>query len=351
MARRSARNAFTLLELVVATAVMSVLLVGLGSAVLLARRAVPDGKTTASAVLSAAGAMDRLASELFYGTSVLAASPTEISFIVSDRDGDESAENVRYFWSGTPGDPLLRQFNTGTEAVVAEGVQEFYLGYQKRSEPLPIAYGEGTEVLLSSYNSSTYLSSKKVDRYTWCGEYFRPSLPAQATGWRLNRLLFRARLAGKTFEEIRVQVRLAVGLKPGPTILDEVSLMESSLSSTYQWKEVVFHDFGELPPGAGVCVVFKGLVDEDACEIRTRPKYAYATNRQFVLSINSGGTWYAPEGQQMLFYAYGTVTTPGAIQYRYLLTGVQATLRTGQSPLSRLQTLVRTVNEPEVSGP
>jgi prepilin-type N-terminal cleavage/methylation domain-containing protein len=345
------RRGFTLLELLVAMTIFSVLLAGLGSAMMLARRAVPDGKKGTSAVVSAAGAMDRLAGDLAYATSIFTASPTELSFMVEDRNGDGSSEMIRYYWSGTPGAPLVRQVNGGAEATLLDGVQEFRLDYLTRSESLPSSYGEGDEILLASYDRSTYLSSLKVDRKDWCGEYFRPSLPSQVTGWRVTRVRFNARIAGMPTEEIKVQLRPAVGVLPADSVLAEVSVLENTLTHNYQWREVAFDSMTNLAPGSGLCLVVKGLVDPDACEVRTRPAFAYAPNCRYVVSGNSGDSWKSPDSQQLLFYVYGKVSTPNPIQCRYLLTGVQTTLRAGSDAASRLQTAIRVVNHPEVSGP
>ena len=345
------RRGFTLLELLVAMTIFSVLLAGMGSALMLTRRAVPDGKKGTSAVVSAAGAMDRLAGDLSYATSIFTASPTELSFMVEDRNGDGSSEMIRYYWSGTLGGPLVRQVNGGAEATLLDGVQEFRLDYLKRSEPLPSSYGEGDEILLASYDRSTYLSSLKVDRKNFCGEYFRPSLPSQVTGWRVTRVRFNARIAGLPTEEIKVQLRPAVGVLPADSVLAEVSVLENTLTSGYQWKEVAFGSMTNLTPGAGLCLVIKGLVDPDACEVRTRPQWAYAPNCRYVYSTDSGDHWRSPDSQQLLFYVYGKVSTPNPIQSRYLLTGVQTTLRSGSDGPSRLQTSIRVVNQPEVSGP
>jgi len=342
---------FTLMELVVAMAILSVLLVGAGSAVMLTRRAMPDGKKGTAAALCAAGAMDRLAGDLFYATSIFTASPGEITFLVEDRNGDGSSETIRYYWSGTPGAPLVRQVNGGTEATLLDGVQEFRLDYLKRSQLLPSSYGEGDEILLASYDTMSYLGSVFVDRKTWCGEYFRPSIPAQATGWRVTRARFRARTAGSATEELKVQLRPAVGVLPADSVLAEVSVMESTLSKNYQWQEVTFGSTTNVAPGAGVCLVLKGLVDADAGEVRTRPTWAYASNCRYVYSTDSGNNWKSPDSQQMLFYIYGKVSTPNPIQYRYVLTGVQGMLRSGSDAASRVQTTIRVVNQPEVSGP
>ena len=51
------------------------------------------------------------------------------------------------------------------------------------------------------------------------------------------------------------------------------------------------------------------------------------------------------------FRVYGKVSTPNAVQYCYLLTGVQATLRSGSDAASRIQTSIQVPNRPEMPGP
>ena len=342
---------FTLLEMLVAMMIVSVLLVGMGSAVLISRQAVPDGKKGASAALGAAEAMDRLAGDLFYASSILSSSATDVSFMVADRNGDGASETIRYYWSGTSGDPLMRQVNGGTAATLLEHVREFQLNYLKRSELLPTAYTEADEMLLAKYTKDTYLSSVYVDKNSWCGEHFRPSLPSGATSWRVTRVKFAACVAGLPYEELHVQVRPAVGVLPSTSVLADVTVQESTLSYSYQWKEVTFSDVSGLTPGTGLCLVFKGLSSSDAAVVRMRPYWAYLSDCNYVASSDGGSTWYAYDGAQMLFYVYGKVSTPNPVQYRYLLTGVQATLRSGSDAASRLQTSIPVVNEPEVSGP
>ena len=176
----------------VAVASLSLLLAGMGSAVMMARKAVPDATKGNSAALSAAGAVDRLAADLSYATSILTSSSNELVFLVADRNGDGSPETIRYYWSGTPGAPLVRQVNGGNQATLLPGVQEFSLNYQKRSQPLPTSYSDGAEVLLASYDAVTF-DSVLVNKDVWCGQYFRPTLAAQVTSWRVTRIQFSAR--------------------------------------------------------------------------------------------------------------------------------------------------------------
>ncbi len=342
---------FTLLEIVVTMAILSILMVGLGSAVFLARRAVPDGKSGVSAALTSGRAAETLAADLFYATSVVTTSPTEIVFMVADRNGDSSPETIRYYWSGTPGDPLWRQYGAALPASVAEDVREFQLAYYHRSAPLSGNYSEGSETLLASYDNTSNTTGVQVDSYNWCGQYFVPALPAGASSWKVTRVRLRLRSSGSATEETRVQLRVPRGVFPSATILQEVSLLESTLPSGYQWKDIFFNNVSGLAPGTGLCLVLKGLSSAASCELR---KNWYATpgpNRYYLASNSGGAFWSASASQSLRFFVYGTVSTSGPVHDQYLLTGVRCTLRSGGDALSRIQTTIRVVNEPPMSSP
>ena len=344
------RRGFTLTELSVAVASLSVLLMGMASAVMMARQAVPDTTQGNSAALVAVGAMDRLAADLSYATSIVTSSATELVFLVADRNGDGNPETIRYCWSGTPGAALVRQVNGGSQATLLAGVQEFSLSYQKRSQPLPTTCSDGAEILLASYDSGSS-DTVSVNRNTWCGEYFRPSLPAQATSWRVTRVQFSARQSGSPTEEIRVQLRPAVGIGPADSVLAEVSLMENTLGTSFGWTNVAVSGVSGLPPGTGLCLVVKGLTDANACAVRYQSNFAFAPNCSYVTSTDGGSDWNASFFSQMPFRVYGTVSTPNSAQYSYLLTGVQATLRSGANAGSRIQASIQVPNRPQVPGP
>ena len=68
-------------------------------------------------------------------------------------------------------------------------------------------------------------------------------------------------------------------------------------------------------------------------------------------STNGGTTWSASSGQDMQYYVYGTYTTPDPITTDYLVSDVRCTLRVGGDAQSRVNTTIRVLNEPQVSGP
>jgi hypothetical protein len=312
---------------------------------------VPNATSGSSAALAASQATDMIAGDLFYATSITTASAAELLFNVPDRTGDGMPETIRYFWSGTSGDPLTRQFNNGAAAVVVQDVREFQLAYGKRKVTLPTTYSDGAEVLLASYNGSYFLDGATIDSSSLVGQYFQPTLPANAKSWKVTRVRIKAKKHGAPDGETKVQLRLPNGTVPGDYVVEERSMMESALSGSYQWMEFPFTNTAGLLPGSALCLVLAGTSSADSCDVRYQSFWAWPDNSQYVTSGNGGANWFMPAGQSLIFYVYGTVSTPDPASYQYLLTDVRATLRSGPDPWSRMQTSVRIVNEPQVNGP
>jgi hypothetical protein len=339
-------------ELVLATVVLSVILLGMHSAMMLAWRATPQRESLNSATMTAAAGVDLLASELAYATSITSASATSIEFVVPDRTGDGAADSVSYVWSGNKGDPLVRRINGSAAAPVAADVAEFQLVYRKRSSLLPTTHTESGEVMLSYYDGLNllYLNNFAVDSSHFVGQHFKPSLPNGATEWRVTRVQLRARSRGAVNGSARVQVRTAVGVLPG-AVLDEATLDESTLSTAYAWREFAFRSVQYRPAGTGLCLVVQWVSDAHACEIEYQGLLAAAANSDLIQTGNGGGSWTAPAAQDLRYYVLGTYRTPNPAAYGYWLTGVGCTLRCGSDPHARAHTTIRVLNEPQVSGP
>jgi prepilin-type N-terminal cleavage/methylation domain-containing protein len=350
---RAAQNVagFTLVEVVLAIVVLSVLLLGMHSAMLLAWRASPQRDSVNSATTSAAAAIDLLASELALATSITAATDSSVRFVVPDRTGDGAPDTIQYSWSGSKGDPLLRTINNAA-ATVAANLAEFQLTYEKRSQPLPTTYTESGEVTLSYYDSLNLLNlgNFAVKDNQFVGQCFKPSLPHGATHWRVTRTMLRMRSRGSTGGETRIQLRGTNGTTP-TTILEEVLLLESSLGSAYSWREFTFSNVGGRPAGSSLCLVAQWSKDADACDIEYQNLLASAGNSDLVQTTNGGATWTAPAGQDLQYYIYGTYSTPDPVEHVYWLTGVGCALRCGNDAQARVQTTIRLLNEPQVPGP
>ena len=130
---RSQRRGFTLVEMVLSMAVMTVLLGGIASAMILASRALPDLETPLKSRADGYHAADGLASELYAAQTITFRSATVVEFTVEDRNADAIAETIRYDWNGVAGQPLTRQYNNGTIDTVLENIYQFDLRYDTQS--------------------------------------------------------------------------------------------------------------------------------------------------------------------------------------------------------------------------
>src|SRR5438105_15826693 len=84
MASRGAA-AFTLVEMVVSLGILSVLTVAIASAIVIAARAVPDGRGRAGQIAAAGKGADLLSQELYYAQSVTPTSATSVTFTMAPR--------------------------------------------------------------------------------------------------------------------------------------------------------------------------------------------------------------------------------------------------------------------------
>jgi hypothetical protein len=276
-----------------------------------------------------------------------------IEFSVADRNGDDVPETIRYAWSGAVGTPLTRQYNGGTLVYILTDVRQFSLTYNLKTISTQIPQGtEGAETTLATYSATKNLYDYPIMGTEEYAEYFLPSLPVGALSWKVTRLIIKAKLDGATDGQASVQLQLpTIGKWPSGTVLEEKTLLESTLTSTYKDQEFSFFTVSGLSPLRGLCIVVKWIADATACRVRGCSSGVTATNLFLDKSTNRGASWATLAGQSLLFTVYGTVTTAGTPQTQTTnyLEGVDVVLRASNDTQSIVQTGVRLLNRPEVT--
>jgi hypothetical protein len=339
--------------MVVALGVTSVILVGIGSSMLLAGRAVPDAHGPVIEGVAGAEALEPIAAELQYAVTLNQCTTRQIEFTVADRNGDGTPEVIRYEWSGTAGAPLTRTYNGGTAVQVLTDIRDFNLTYDLQTISTEIPQGnESAETLLVSYDSSSGYADYDVQDDQWYGEYFRPTLPADAISWKATRVRFYARSSGWASGETKVQLQTAtLGGMPTGVVLQEKTLQESGLPIWYVLCEMSYTQASGLLPAQGLWLVFRWTSGNTSCELLGRNSGVPGTNFSLARSVDGSISWSTLTGQSLLFRVYGTVTTAGTptIQSTYYLNAVGIRLRAGTDSQSTVQTSVRTLNRPEVT--
>ncbi len=334
------RCGFSLVELVTSLTIMSILLVTMGSAIVIATRGLPDPTNPLAQKVDAAEVVRQLAAEMAYATIVLKASPTEFEFVVN-RNG--APTTIVYSWSGTPGDPLVRQYDVGTPVNVLDNVRQFNLDYESGTEAIvgsavPIESGE---IELAKHPIAVASTSLPIQDKTWIGQYFQPTLPADTVSWRVTRVVFRAMEHGPDDGRALVQLRLAdaVTKLPTSTILEQTTMFEADLTGAFMWREFAFSNVAGLSPTDHLCLVLEWEQSKHSADI----EYDGAPSGRLTTS-DAGANWNLDNGSSMLYYLYGTVSQPG--QDRFPIRLVKISLDAGTLEVVPLYTAATLLNEP-----
>ena len=349
------RWGYTLVELVASMAVMSILMVALGSVMILATQAIPENGSPLHATVDASLVADDIAGDLYCALSFTERTAKAVEFTVPDRDRDADSlpETIRYEWSGTPGDPLMRRYNGGTAVNVAEDVREFQLSYDLRtiSREEPPTENESNETVVASWDSTVNLSDVPVSSDFWVGEYFKPTLPGDTVSWKVTRVKFKAREEGAANGQTMVQLRPpTTGNLPSSTVLEQLPMYESSLTTSFVWQEFSFSNVAGLSPSQGLCLVLEHVSDAHSCMVEYQGGSVSLPNAGL---LEYNGSWTLTTDKDLNFYIYGTVTTTGeptVVELKHL-TGVRISIRLGEDPSSRVETGVQVLNIPEVAAP
>lgn len=127
----------TLVELTAGMVIMTILSAALMSAMLIASHALPDRKPAEERAVAAAEALERLAGDLTFATSITTLTDREIVFTVADRgEGLAGPETIRYAWNGNPGGALLRVQNAGTADTLVDSVTSFVITPRPAMKPV-----------------------------------------------------------------------------------------------------------------------------------------------------------------------------------------------------------------------
>ncbi len=353
IAARASRHGFTLLETVLTVAVMGIIMAGIGSAMMIAGRALPTARSVTATTVAAAEALDQVVADLQYAVSVSQRTAMMIEFTVHDRSGDDIPETIRYSWSGTAGAPLTRQYNGGTAENILTDVREFNLLYTLKTISTEIPQpNESAETILISYDANKNLFDYPIQDAERYAEYLFPTLPADTTSWKVTRVIVQAKLDGANDGQASVQLQ-----RPTPSnqvsgvVIEEKTFLESILATKYGSQEFAFSAATGLAPTQGLWIVFKWIANGTVCRVRGQSSGVTATSLSLAKSTDKGVSWSTLAGQSLLFTVYGTVTTAGTpqIQNTYYLTGVNLKLRASSDTAALVQTGVRLLNRPQVT--
>lgn len=340
---------FSLVELVTSLAIISILIVAMGSAMVIAARGIPDPNDPIAMNVDAAGIIDQIASELAYAVTILTSTATEIEFVVN-RNGKPIT--ILYIWGGTPGDPLIRAYN-GFDVTVIENVQEFALTYNLKTPDQVIVVIEGPEELFLAQDKS---NSGTADVFTLtgnaqCAELFKPVLPDDAVSWSITRVKFIASPDGNTQGSLAVDVMTVnQGTMKPASSLETVLIPEADLVAN-NWHEVQFNNAGGLSLSEGFFIAFSRASGGGIVALLSMGTGS-TDSPETTYWDTLGGGWSEYPTKDIWLWVWGKVMVPDPDSPPPVgaLSSVQIQLQVGTDTSTKIQTQVQVLNVPDVSG-
>ncbi len=333
--------------------VTSVLVAALGSTLLIAGKALPEGDNPNSALVEAADVARQLSQDLQYAIEVNTTDSHQITFNVADRDLDYAPESICYQWSGNTGDPLTKQINNSPAVTLLSNVQDFSLSYDtKETTTATPTTQESDTSLLTTYTGMNNLSTLSIKEGQWICQTIKPTLPEKAVSWSLIYLDYYVKYGLVSLGQFTVQIQKATTAGyPSGVVLAEKTILESSLFSSFQLFRLTFSQVKNLDPDQGLCVLFiwnSGLTEAGILQVDTGDSGTSA-QRQLLISKDDGVSWSLQSNTSLRFYLYGTVTDYGnsIVSTSQTLHSVGITLSCYDQQNAVLNTRVDLVNQPE----
>jgi len=370
MPRTPTRRAFTLVEAVVSLAITGILLTGLGSTILLANRALPEHENPQQAIVRGSVLIDDIVTELLTATTVTERTATTLAFTVADRDADGNPETIRYSWTGTPGDPLLRQYNNAVPVPVADNTQEFALGhayYTTTSTTTETVQSTTPETILASFTSWAGITPtetpKAVSSTNHVAQCFQIAPLPGATSLTITRALVwmnRDASAPSTFNAAIHRPSATGATTPAIVpIASPTAVPGAFLSVSPTWCPITFSGVNVVDlTNTEFCLVLSGSEAIPVWGVHDNNRNAPANGMTLMWSTDAGASW-SPASKDinkndLRFNVYGTFvssSTQEVTNTRYFLTGMTITARFHESPAATVRTTAHLLNAPEVAAP
>ena len=360
------QHGFTLIEVTLSASVAAIVMGGIASAVVIAARAMPNPDSGLQRTVSAYHIAEQIASELYCAKTFTERTATAIEFTVADRNQDANPETIRYEWSSTSGDPLLRQYNGGTMTTLLDAVSDFQLTYtlQTLTETTP---GPATEypfypVVDIAGIAPIPSTGFAVTATNWCGMYFAldpATAPPDSRTWTVDQVSFRLRATspggGTGFTAVQLRTVDGNGL-PTTTVLDQYLVDENPLDNK-NWSTRIWNGVASptLDANEGVCVVFNVAsgTDPGIIQFQDTSGVAAASMTSFLTTSDAGASWTSSPNEALTDCTiFGTVTSGGAVETtRYFLSSVGIAMQPGSQASTRVVTSVEILNKLETTGP
>ena len=347
-ASSSTPRAYSLIELTVSLAIVSILVTAIGSLIILASKAIPRDDGVFAASVGGAILVEELVDDAAFALAFNEVSNHAIEFTLADRTGDGNQETVRYEWSGTSGYPLTRSFNGSSPTIVLPDVRSLEFTATTRSGSVFLGSDQSSSVRqIQAYDALLSLT-QRVTNSEWFAFYVPPPSDSGATGWRITRVRLKMLRSGSSGGTGAVQLRKPnPDGKPGTTIYASTPFNEDDLTLLPTWQTYNL-DSGVVPAGQGICVLIRGTNGSNASGVGYFSSLGVPPGTVGMASTNSGNTWTTFSNICAVHEIDGIVyTTNEGVIARDYADALTVRIRAGAAQTA-VEKTIRPLNRPEV---
>ncbi len=299
------RHAFTLLELSLSLMIVATVTLALGSAVVIASRAVPTDDAPGLAATEQMRALQQIRLDIGEALFFRKLTATGAEVILSDRNGDGASERIVYDWDGIAGHALTRSINGGSSEVLIPRVQDFTIKRHTRTASRTIqgALREQNESPISRYTNTSSPKSAKPDGTYAVGVSFTPEVPVGTERWRLVGVDVYA--SEEKVNDGKLLVRLCeadANNLPTNTILAEVAVPEIAFEPTDAWTRINL-TADNLRPGQRYAITFHDAGAGKPVKLRMQQSIPNEPAQSFVSTNGSG--WTESQSDSLIYRVYG----------------------------------------------
>ncbi len=306
----AAHPAFTMIELIMALSISTVVMLGVVSLLTLSSSAVPQPGGIQETAVDGADLLSRLSSDLACATQITQSGAAAIAFIVPDRTGDTLPETIAYKWEGTAGGPITREVNGAGPVVVLDDASQLAFIYTNASTTISSELNKTTGSSVALYsNLSTIPTAEVLFDKTVIG-LIEPTFAAGDIAWTLESITVYLKTKGLNTETVQIEVRgCDMAGAPTSAVYASSVILESNMSGLLAPEQFKFPGI-VVPVSTRLCVVVRvteGGGDVWVGTAGSLPTDVISTTLSTPLSLEAVGTITSVTGGRTTRNAITTV--------------------------------------------
>jgi hypothetical protein len=345
-ATKTARRGATLVELVVASGIL-VVLTGAALSVFVIGERGRDAALRRETDRRLDDAIALLRREFSTAVHVSDVQDDTITLIVSDVDGDGIDDSVRYDWSGTVGDTLMRTDVRGAAPLGPPLSECLFTVVDAVTDLDPVQVYDAGRVVFAGSPPDAAGPMLTIAATSAAGQVSIVLLPSNIASWRVDGVRLFAQRGIDAGGTLNVELRNVVAMMPGSTVLAATAVPASSLPTTAGWIDVPFAAASLPPSTTSVAVVLWSSSVTGAA--RVRRCQAAVLPPTDILWTGTLGLWIAATGD-LAFELYGSMTMPESLGTKDVVRGVVVRLLPSDARGSARTEAIATIAPPELVG-